>query len=74
MCVCVCVCVCVSMDKCLIDRGTLKQRLGSVLLFRQHYGDLKQNINYIVETWKTLLHKGKSPQTTKHMTAYSVES
>ena len=51
MCVCVCLFVCLfvggcdCMDTHLIDCGGL-----IVLLFRQHYGDQKQNINYIVGT------------------------
>ena len=48
--------------------GILKQRLGLVLLFWKRHRDLNQNINYIVGTWKTPLNKGRSPQTTKHMT------
>ena len=52
------VCMYACMDTRLTIVGTLTQRLGLVLLFRQHYGDQTRDINYVVVTWKTLLNKG----------------
>ena len=46
--------------------GILKQRLGLVLLFSQHHGDLKQNIKITLQGLEKHFKKGKSPQTTTH--------
>ena len=70
------VCIYVCMYACMhvwvsvwLTMGTLKQRSALDLLFRKHHG--YQNINYVVRIWNTLLNKGRSAQTTKHMTGCS---
>ena len=41
------VCMYVCMDTCLIDCGDLKTKKTKVWVSFKHYGDQKQNINYI---------------------------